>query len=141
MGREFLDQCWDLCSKHLIHCSVLKRPEEGIGSSGPGVTDVYGLPCGCWELNSWFSTKGASALTCCATSPFSSSHSFALLVISHYGIMSEFAAGEHLGTVWFGSILNEAAIHFLIQEHVPSYPQETPRRGLSAYALSLCATL
>ena len=31
-----------------VHCVL----EEIIRSSGPGVTEDYELPCGCWELNS-----------------------------------------------------------------------------------------
>lgn len=26
------------------------RPEEGVGCTGTGLTDSYGLPCGVWEL-------------------------------------------------------------------------------------------
>lgn len=37
---------------HVAHvCLIPKRPEEGAGSPGSGVTNSYELPCGCWKLN------------------------------------------------------------------------------------------
>ena len=38
-----------MCMSILLAC--MQRPEEGIRSSGMGVTDNCELPCGCWESN------------------------------------------------------------------------------------------
>lgn len=36
---------------HHEHAWCLQRMKEGIASPGIGVTDVYMLTCGSWELN------------------------------------------------------------------------------------------
>lgn len=38
-------------SVHYMSVWCPRRPEEGIGSPGTGVTDDWESPCGCWESN------------------------------------------------------------------------------------------
>ena len=38
-------------SVHRVLPGALRRPEEGVGSPGTGITDGCEPPCGCWESN------------------------------------------------------------------------------------------
>lgn len=58
----FLFHAHELLPACVYECLVPWRPDEGIGSSGTGVTPDCELPCGCWKLNLDPSARAASAL-------------------------------------------------------------------------------
>lgn len=48
MFMSILPVCMYVCAP-CVQC--LWKKEEGLGSSGTGVTQLVRLPCWCWELN------------------------------------------------------------------------------------------